>query len=260
MFSLLLISTAVAGSTAQVLESHWNEFSGQAMGIAGLALPDFTAREWDEVAAGGVTKRRIRGEPGVSGGTVDRVIGVALLPLPVEQVWIGILDDVHASLVEGLTERQLRGTTPGHKRLYQALDLPFPLNDRHWILGIQSNAELYAGTGAWERTWSLDPGGPAALLEVEHGVLLSPDDAVWTPENDGGWLLVPVKDHGTLVVYQARTDIGGFVPDDLVARYAVARLDEMITQVMELGQRAPGHYVGDHFPIHGPDDLPLPVW
>jgi hypothetical protein len=212
------------------------------------------------VAKGKVVKRRIRGEIGVSGATVDRVIGLALVPQPVDQVWIGILDDVHASLVEGLTERQLPGTTPSKKVLYQALDLPFPFNDRHWILVITSNAALHSGTGAWERTWSLDPRGLAGLADVDPKIRLSPDDAVWTPENDGGWLLVPVPGHGTLVVYQARTDIGGVIPDELVTRYAMSQLDEMVAQTEALAERAPAHYVAHHYVIYGPDGLAMPVW
>ena len=188
------------------------------------------------------------------------MIGVAYVPHPVQQVWIGVLDDKHASLVSGLTERQLPGTTPSLKVLYQALDLPFPFSDRHWVLEISSNPELLQRTGAWERTWSLDPRATGALVDVPSGVRLDPGEAVWTPENDGGWLLVPMGDSGTLVVYQARTDIGGMIPDDLVTRYAIARLDEMMAQTTALAERAPRHYVGPHEPIHGPDAIPLPTW
>lgn len=260
MFPLLLIPYAFAGPASAELAAHWSVFQGSAAGVATLALPGFSTREWETVASGGVVKRRIRGEVGVSGATVDRVVGLALVSEPVEQVWIGVIDDVHASLVEGLTERQLPGTTPSRKVLYQALDLPFPFSDRHWVLQIESNAVLYASTGAWERSWSLDPRGTAALVDVDASVRLPLDDAVWTPENDGGWLMVPVSGHGTLVVYQARTDIGGVIPDDLVTRYALARLDEMVAQTAALAERATSHYVGNHYVIYGPDTVPVPVW
>ena len=260
MMLSLLVSVAAAGPASSELSGHWTSFVREASGVAALALPAFSEKEWGLVAEGGVVKHRIRGELGVSGATVDRVVGLAFVPFPVEQVWIGVLDDVHASLVEGLTERQLPGTTPRRKVLYQALDLPFPFHDRHWVLQIESNAALLASTGAWERTWSLDPRGTAALVDVDPAVRLPVDDAVWTPENDGGWLMVPVPGQGTLVVYQARTDIGGVIPDDLVTRYALARLDEMVEQTTELAERAPRHYVGDHDVIYGPGADPVPVW
>ncbi len=260
MWLILLFSGVLAGPTSAELAVAWSTFSGQAQGVVRLALPDFDGADWERVAGGKVARRRIRGEIGVSGGTVDRVIGVAFVPHPVEQVWIGILDDVHASLVSGLTERQLPGTTPSRKVLYQALDLPFPFSDRHWILRISSNEALFASTGAWERTWSPDPRGVDALVDVPEEIRLDPAEAVWTPENDGGWLLVPVSTGGTLVVYQARTDIGGVIPDDLVTRYAMARLDEMMEQTTALAERAPRHYVGDHDPIWGPDAAAVPTW
>lgn len=260
MFPLLWIASTIAGPAPTALADHWRTFQSQARGVARLALPDVSAGEWAQVAAGDVVKRRIRGEPGVSGGTVDRVVGLALVPPSPTQVWIGVLDDVHASLVEGLVEVQLPGTTPAKKVLYQSLDLPFPFHDRHWVLEIHSNAALHAATGAWERSWSLDPRGPGALVDVPAHLLGKGEDRVWTPENDGGWLMVPVPDHGTLVIYQARTDIGGVVPDDLVTRYAMARLDELMAQTTALADRAPGHYVGNHHVIYGPDAAPVPVW
>ncbi len=260
MFLLWLSSSTLAAPEALALAGRWEGFRAEAAGAARLALPAFSAKEWATVAQGDVVKRRIRGEVGVSGMTVDRVVWLAFVPTPVAQVWIGVIDDVHASLVEGLVERQLPGTRPGHKVLYQSLDLPFPFNDRHWVLQIDSNAALFAATGAWERSWSLDPRGLGALVDVPADVLLPEDDAVWTPENDGGWLMVPVPGEGTLVVYQARTDIGGVIPDDLVTRYAIARLDEMMAQTSALAARAPSHYVGDHYVIHDPSAVPVPTW
>ncbi len=260
MFLLLIASSTLAGPPAVELAGHWTAFQGAARGTARLALPDFSADEWATVARGDVVKRRIRGEVGVSGATVDRIVAMAWVAHPIEQVWIGVLDDVHASLVDGLTERQLPGTTPTHKVLYQALDLPFPINDRHWVLQIDSNQALHGATGAWERSWSLDPRGVGALVDVDPSVRLSVDDAVWTPENDGGWLMVPVPGQGTLVVYQARTDIGGIIPDDLVTRYAMNQLDEMVAQTRALAERAPRHYVSNHYLIHAPDGAPVPVW
>ena len=154
---------------------------------------------------------------------------------------------------------------PGHKVLYQHLDLPFPFSDRHWVIIIENTAGLHAATGGavWERVWDLDPRGQAALSEVPAALQAELGEgfteAIVTPVNAGGWYFLPTEG-GVLTIYQVRTVIGGNIPDELVVRYALSTLDELIEHVAELAERAPSHYGAAHYPIVRPDGSAIPGW
>ncbi len=192
--------------------------------------------------------------------TVDGAVGVAWVPYPAEDLWLGAIDDVHQHLAEGLTETWLPGTVPGHKVLYQHYDVPPPFSDRHWVVVIENNPALYEASDGvvWERTWDLDSRNTEALLDVPPGTVENPEEALWTPVNRGGWLLIPAEG-GTIVVYQVSSDIGGNIPEELVVRFAMASLGSMIDHLQTLAQQTPDHYVGDHFLIVRPDGTPIPT-
>ena len=175
----------------------------------------------------------------------DHAWGVAWSTEPREALWIAILDDTHDTIVEGLREQQLPGTTPDRKLLFQHLDLPWPFEDRQWVLEIVNNPTIYTASGGdiWERVWTLAP----ESLATDPA-----PDAIWTPENDGGWLLMEAAG-GTLMVYQVRGDIGGAIPDDLVTRYALSTLDDMLDHVMDRAAIIPAHYDAAHFAMRRPD-------
>ncbi|MCB9741463.1 MAG: hypothetical protein H6740_02540 [Alphaproteobacteria bacterium] len=225
-----------------------------------LPLPALSAAQWAEVAAGEVVKLRRTDADGV-----DTAIGVGFVPHPIDQVWVGVLDDVHDDLVSNLSETWLPGTTPGHKVLYQHLDLPMPFSDRHWVIIIENTRGLHAASGGavWERVWDLDPRGAAAFEDVPAELVQRLGsgftDAIVTPINAGGWYFIPTAG-GVLTIYQVRTDIGGNIPDELVVRYALSTLDELIEHVAELPARAPAHYRGTTTPIVRPDGSAIPGW
>ncbi|MCB9758399.1 MAG: hypothetical protein H6739_01030 [Alphaproteobacteria bacterium] len=254
--SLLTAAWAADPPTPEALASAWAAVTPVIAAEGRLPLPPLSAKHWQDIADGEVVKLRMDG-----GAGADRAVGVGWLPYPIDAVWVGVLDDVHDDLVSGLSETWLPGTVPGHKVLYQHLDLPRPFSDRHWVIIIENTRRLYAVSGGavWERTWDLDPRGDAALQDVPPGFVEGFDTAIVTPVNEGGWYLVPAEG-GVLVVYQVRTVVGGNIPDELIVRYALATLDELIAHVGELAARAPNHYVGDHYGIVRPDGAEIPRW
>lgn len=223
-----------------------------AFSSAGLPTPPLTAEHWARVAEGKVAKVRVSEEG------ADRAVGVRWMTHAPEAVWIAILDDTHDTIVSGLTERQLTGTAPGHKILYQHLDLPRPFEDRHWVLVIENNPALYA-QGVWEREWTLDPRMAGSLADVPDELADNVEGSVFTPVNDGGWWLIP-GDGGVLVVYQVRTSVGGNIPEELVVRYAMTTLDDMLEHVNRRAGEIPAHYNSSHFPILRADNQPVPTW
>jgi hypothetical protein len=186
------------------------------------------------------------------GGT-DRVVGAAWSELPHDQLWVAILDDACHTLVKGLTERHLPPELPGQKILYQHIRLPWPLSARQWIIDIRNNAPLYRASqgDAWERTWTLADRREERAGSLGEAAFPEPG-AVWTPLNEGGWLLLGVGE-GTLLVYHGRADVGGAVPAELSTRYALSTLEELLRGVIDRAAQVPEHYRAGHAPVKRPD-------
>ena len=196
------------------------------------------------LAAGRVARARVQHDG------ADGVLGAVWSALPRDDLWIAILDDKHDTLVQGLFEEQLPGTSSARKLLYQRVDLPWPFDDRQWVIDIRNNGSLCASSkgAVWERTWTL--ADPSIALSATP-------DALWVPVNDGGWTLVQVAG-GTLIAYQARTVIGGVVPDEAVTRYAMSTLEEMLLHVVNRATNLGNHYGPGHEPLYRPDGTPVP--
>jgi hypothetical protein len=241
---LLGAGLALATPDAVALKSAWNEAlpAMRAGARIPVTLPDSA---FATLAQGGVA--RVRED--LAGA--DRVLGAVWTDAPRDALWIAILDDQHFTMVNGLYEEELPGTGALRKLLYQRLDLPWPLQDRQWVIDIRSNAELWARSGGaiWERAWTLaDP-----ALEVSA----SPD-AVWSTTNEGGWLLVDAAG-GTLAVYHVRAEIGGNVPDEASTQWAWSKLDELMRgTVTRARTQIPGHYDAAHDRIARPDGSVIP--
>ena len=227
-----------AGELAQAWGEHHATITAHTEAPILLSDDDFAV-----VAAGGVAKRRL------SQDGPDRAIGVAWTPHPRPAVWVAIIDDVHNTMVDGLTEHRLGSSETGGKLLYQRLDFPWPLNDRQWVIEIKNDPSLARATAnrVWSRAWSLSTHTAPEVAEPE---------ALWAPMLDGGWLAIDVGG-GTLIVYQARTTVGGVIPDGLVTRWAMSTLDEMLTNLFHRAGEIPGHYTADHAPIRGGDGHPI---
>ena len=236
---------ALAGADPAELRADWVAFEGarRSAAVHAVALSD---ADLAKLAAGGVVRARER----VTGG--DRAWGAVWTALPVEPLWVAILDDQPDTLVRGLFEEQLPGTTTARKLLYQRLDLPWPFDDRQWVIDIQNNPQLYSATDTaiWERSWT--------LTDPSLAVSATPD-AVWTPVNEGGWMLARAAG-GTLLVYHVRTSVGGAIPDDLVTRYALSTLDELLGHVLERAASLGDHYGVAHQPFYRPDGAALPPY
>ena len=200
----------------------------------------------EAVSKGKVGRRRIA-ESGP-----DRAMGIAWTPTRREAVWVAIIDDIHDTMVSALSEKRLGRNELGQKLLYQHLSLPWPVTDRQWVLKIWNNASLATATndGVWERPWDLaDPG-----LMVQ-----SDPAAIWIPMTNGSWFLMPAAG-GTLVIYTARTHIGGAIPEELVTQWALSTLDEMIGHILERSAEIHHHYGIEHEPIIGGDNKPIPAF
>jgi hypothetical protein len=233
---------AQAAPTAEALQAAWQAVAGAVS--AGARFP-LTPRPSDlaTVAAGGVARRRLADPQG------DRAMGVGWSPYSQAALWVGIIDDQHFTLVKGLREQQLPGTTLTRKLLFQHLDLPWPLSDRQWVIELRNNEPLWRSTGgaAWERYWTL----------ADAALAIDPNpEGVWLPACEGAWLLVDTHP-GTLVVYQARTEIGGIVSPDVATTWALTTVESLMKAALGRASAIPGHYGATHAPIAAPDGRAL---
>lgn len=251
---LFLVSGALAAPPdAQTLVAAWADWQPvlQAHARIPIQLDD---QDLARVARGDVARERTQ----LQG--IDRVVGAVWTDRPRDALWVAIIDDTCDKLIDGLTEIHLPPERSGQKLLYQHLAVPWPFTDRQWIIDIRNNADLYASSGSagWERTWAL-----ADLQEQRRAAVPDPElpapDAIWTPTNEGGWVLLEVG-AGTLLIYHARADVGGAIPDDLSTRFALATLKGMLLHVVERSAEIPAHYGGDHPPISRPDGSEVPGW
>ncbi len=242
----LLLGLAVAAPpSADALKQAWEaaEPALNRWSPLPITLPgDATSK----LAAGEVVRSRVD-LPGA-----DRVIGAMWTPTDRDALWVAILDDQHFDLVSGLIEEQLPGTGALRKLLYQHLDLPWPVEDRQWVIDLKSNTALATGTGGavWERAWTL----------ADNALAPHPDPAaLWTTVNEGGFLLVDAAG-GTLIIYHVRTEIGGSVPDEATSRWAWSTLEDLLRGLVKRAAGVPAHYVAGHAPFYRPDGRPVPVW
>ena len=186
------------------------------------------------------------------------VTGVGLLGCSQAEAWLAVTDDDPVDRVKGLTQFPLRGAWSSEKWLYQLLDLPWPIADRHWVLHTSSNAALARASGAWERSWSLAPEWLAQARSPAGAERW--DAAVVTPTNEGSWLLVAVDSANTLALYQARVDLGGAVPADAAEAYAAATLADLYRTTTHDGQSMRTRYRAGCTPQPAPDGTPIPCF
>jgi hypothetical protein len=242
LLALLFAAHASAAPNLETLTAVWAKNQSVIAEHAGHPVT-LESSDFRTIVKGGIAKRRRR-EAGPDGA-----IGIGWTPHTRAAVWVAIIDDIHNTMVSSLTEQRLDNAVDDQKLLYQRLDLPWPFSDRQWVIAIQNNPRIAHASlnQVWERSWKLEgtqpvpPGDPGAL---------------WVPMINGAWLAIEA-DEGTLLIYQARTTIGGAIPDDLVTRWALATLDEMMSSVFSRAAEIPAHYRAKHAPIKGGDNLKI---
>jgi len=197
-----------------------------------------------------------------TGPSGERILLISgLIQASPAAVWVAILDDAHNGLSERITEHQLSGSSPGKKRLYQHLSLPYPLADRHWVLNILTDIPLYkASNGAiWRRAWDLDPLGEAVFESLNATDKALIQKGVWTPKNQGEWLILPVEE-SSLVIYRGLFDIGGRVPESISQAVGSQSALDLFNELEVLAEKVPTHYTAQHAPILAPTGQNIPGW
>ena len=221
-----------------------------------FGVPAFSEEHLSRIQAGETVWRESKKPTGETLLTIG-----GLIEASPAAVWIAILDDDHNGLSDRITERELHPRQPGYKSLYQHLSLPYPLTDRHWIIEIQTDTQLYASSKQkiWRRGWDLDPRGEKALSQLAPDDMSHIQTGVWTPANEGEWLVLPLASK-CLVIYRGRFDVGGRIPESIAQAVGSQGALDLFEQLQDLANEMPAHYRGSHPPILAPTGQQVPVW
>ena len=206
-------------------------------------------RVWAPVAAGQVEQRTYAGDPAW-------IMGVGVLSVSREEAWLSLTDDHLSDDVSGLVEVALQGHWSSPKLLYQRLDLPWPIHDRHWVIGLTNNAALATRAGVWERAWTLRTDaleGARTRTDTEAF-----DAAETVSVNEGSWLLVPLDAGHTLGIYQARASLGGAIPDGAVDTYTRSSIRGLFEGVERHVNSVRARYGAGCSQQPGADGAPIP--
>ncbi len=233
MFALLLTLAAQAQAAPSEAITAFNAH-------AAFKLPELTPQQEAQLAAGEVVKMLERG----SREGAWRATGMLLTDQPRAAIWLAC-QDPHFSFVDRATEKQL--ARDGDRSTWYAY--------------------LAAATHgmAWEHAWRLNPDGAAmvrplvAAGEVGALTLEQLDEAVYTPVNNGAWVVISLSGGQTLLVYHAATEVGGRIPERLVAEYTLGGMEKLLRRVEARAiDGIQAHYTGDHEPLVGGDGAPIP--
>jgi hypothetical protein len=147
--------------------------------------------------------------------------------------------------------------------------LPFPFDDRAWVVETHINPALVAATDgrAWERWWDLREdhwdevlglAGNGSLEGVTRPAL---EAAAFTPTNEGTWFYDQLPDGRLLVGFAEATVVGGIIPTDVLTHFIVGSLDDLFDGTFDRAANlVPQHYVAGHEPIEGGDGKALPYY
>ncbi|MBM4390118.1 MAG: hypothetical protein FJ090_03270 [Deltaproteobacteria bacterium] len=231
---------------AAALAARWAEVAAQVEQIAENPPPSLPRAVFDEAAAGRVGR--------ISGA--DSAVGVGLMRVPQALVWLSLTDDRLSEDVEGLTEIALEGRWSSPKLLYQRLDMPWPVQDRHWVLRLRNNTALAMSTGVWERAWRIDNARLAESRGRTDPVAF--DGAITMADNTGSWLLVSLDTSDTLAVYQVRVDLGGNIPAEAAEAYTRSSMASFMRGVEVHAADVAARYGAGCTPQLGGDGKPIP--
>ncbi|MEN7343950.1 MAG: hypothetical protein AAAFM81_13450 [Pseudomonadota bacterium] len=250
-----LIALAAASADAQVADAlaRYQTLSG--VSVTGLDKEALTKLESGDTIY--QTVRMTDSEN--SGSTILRIVGYRLIQVDRESLWLAALayDGNYSSR---LTEHLVSTHQHGDATWYQHIDMPWPLRDRHWLIRTGKNTALAAATDnrIWEHRWSLEQDSYEQIRTLARNNAvrsLSSEDfrkSIMLPRNNGAWVMMELAPRSTLVVLHATMDMGGIIPDSLVARSTRKQLRKMLEKIERDSATSIDGYDGS-YPIYRGD-------
>jgi len=256
--ALLLAGAAAAGPLdGPGLQAHLESIAELLALRQGGALPALDEADYARLAGGkAVLEEQTDGQRNLVRGTVFRVAETEAW-----RIWLALSDnDHHEDFMPYVREGAVLESSAGTKLAYQYLEMP-AVKDRHLITRARDNGALWQRSGKtiWESVWWLEPDSEddvAGYIErglIEHVTAEQAADAIFTPANDGYWLLVELPDSRTLIVYQTFSDIGGKVPSWVVNEFGPQSMDKLTRVIETRGQGIEAVFASGNAAPRAPD-------
>lgn len=239
---VLILAPLVSARAEDSVASLLSAYSGhQTYTMAPLQPGDLETLRSGEVII------RVSQGRGVDKDSYDSAFGIhamVIVEAPKLLVWLAIVRD--SEELDGRFTRAVLSQGPaGTYVRYQHIDLPWPVDDRHWVIRVENNlriADLSDGR-VWERSWRLhDQGRSLAHSALDDGTIVgltrdALDESIYLPVNSGSWTLFSISGTETLVAAFVDADIGGRIPDGLIQRFARRQLRSGLLSLDELVEK-----------------------
>lgn len=248
MSVLLSVFSVFAAPSAVEVKEALAVFNKDAV----YTLPSLTAKQIETLRAGKVVKVMDR-----QGGTTQprRATGFLLSTADRDHLWISCQDS-HFQQQESTTELRVSLQPPDKAAWYGYLDLPWPFDDRHWLVNVYNNHKLAEATTnmAWEHPWTLVPkAGAMDTMRplISQGKVKGVDSeklnsAIYTPVNRGAWFAIDLGGHA-IFGYHATTVVGGNIPENLITQFVFQGLDTLLKDIETRAEKSiPSHYTSGH--------------
>lgn len=256
---LALFNTAIASrpSPAEALVMYQK--------LSGVTVTALDAKTLSELLDGETVYRTIKvAENDNEGSTIIRIVGYRLIDAPRESLWLAALA-YDGNYSNRLTEFLVTKHDYGGATWYQHVNMPWPLRNRHWLIRTEKNIDVSRQTddAIWEHHWRLEDDsrkGITRLARRQPIKGLSGEDfrkAIILPRNNGAWVMVETDQQKTLVIIHATMDMGGMLPDGLVARSTRKQLQSMLRKIERDAPDAFANY-DISYPIYRGDGTLIP--
>lgn len=243
-----VLAVAAARAEPNAIASLLQEYQRQ----SGIPVAGLDARSLAQLRDGDVVYRKVSVTHARSidrDTTTLRIIGYRLIDKPRETLWLAALA-YDAGYSHRLTEHLVANNGDGGARWYQHVNMPWPLRNRHWMIETGKDVSLAQDTGdrIWEHYWHLVDNTQSRIdaLLAQPGVpgvdASAGDKTILLPLNNGAWVMGELGLERTLVILHATMDMGGIIPDRLVASYTSRQLKSMLGKIEHDADTVWQHY------------------
>ncbi len=195
--------------------------------------------------------------------TTLRIIGYRVIDKARESLWLAALA-YDAGFSGRLTEFFVATNDVGGASWYQHVNMPWPLKNRHWMIETAKDLELAAQSDnrLWEHNWQLVDNVDEQISDLfdDRAVagisVAQAAKAISLPLNNGAWVMGELGTQQTLVIVHATMDMGGVIPDGLVARYTRRQLQSMLKKIERDADSAHQRY-DERYVIYRGDGTPI---